>query len=243
MLRFFIEVRSSSWHVSVLHKATSIFYYTLVRAPEEFVLFSLSCFSEKMFRWSCFIAAGWLHHLSISYICVRDQVWSWPIQGPCQSEAAVHTHPGAGERTPGLPAHAEPVHRRLHLRPLRRATRWASWTTEQAGQLCQYLRCWILFICTYSLTQVWLKKNPIFYIHLYPSYIFDFICLHLFSKHELFLSDTCDNIMWCMFVFKATCIDSLKGFQWCFSYYLNIWPNFFSFSYLIDCNDLSYSKW
>lgn len=96
---------------------------------------------------------------SVSRICVRDQVWSWPIQGPCQSEAAVHTHPGAGERTPGLPAHAEPIHRRLHLRPLRRAARWASWTTEQAGQLCQYLQCWILFVCTYSLTQVWLKKK------------------------------------------------------------------------------------
>lgn len=130
---------------------------------------------------------------SVSPICVRDQVWSRPIQGPCQSEAAVHTHPGAGERTPGLPAHAEPTHRRLHLRPLRCAARWASRTTEPAGELCQYLQCWILF-------KSGLKKNPIFYIHLYPSYIFDFICLYLFSKHKIFLSDTCYNIMSCMFI-------------------------------------------
>lgn len=99
---------------------------------------------------------------SVSGVCVCGQVWSWPIQGPCQSEAAVHTHPGAGERTPGLPAHAEPIHRRVHLRPLRRAARRASRTTEPAGELCQCLQCPTLFVCTYSLTQVWLKKTLLY---------------------------------------------------------------------------------
>lgn len=72
-------------------------------------------------------------------VCVCTQVWSWPVQGPYQSETAVHTHSGAGERTSGLLAYVERMQRRLHLWSLRRAARRASGTTEPAGQLCQYL--------------------------------------------------------------------------------------------------------
>lgn len=81
--------------------------------------------------WTCMYVKG--------LVCVCTQVWSWPVQGPYQSETAVHTHSGAGERTSGLLAYVEHMQRRLHLRSLCRAARRASGTTEPAGQLCQYL--------------------------------------------------------------------------------------------------------
>lgn len=141
----------------------------LIRASEESIPFSIAVLMRR-----CSDEVASLQHAgcitSASCLCVRDQVWSWPIQGPYQSEAAVHTHSGAGERTPGLPAHAELVHRRLHLRPLRRAARWTSWTKEPAGELCQYLQCQRLFVTTGWLNS---RENVLcFNIHLYPSCVF-----------------------------------------------------------------------
>lgn len=81
-------------------------------------------------------------------LCLCVQVWSWPVQGAFQPEAAVHKHPGPGERTLGLPAYTEHMQRRLHLWPLRRSAWRTSWTAEPVGQLCQYLYCCICSVCT-----------------------------------------------------------------------------------------------
>lgn len=169
-----------------------------------------------MFRWSCFIAAGWLHHLCISYMCAWPGVkltypGSLSIRGSCShtpwsrgedawSSCSRWTHTQASPSPTSAPRHSMSI---MNDR--------ASWRTMSVPAMLDTVCLYLQFDS--SLVK---KKNPIFYIHLYPSYIFDFICLYLFSKHKIFLSDTSYNIMSCMFVFKATCIDSLKGFQWCF---------------------------
>lgn len=61
------------------------------------------------------------------------------VHGACQSEAAVHPDSECRQRRSGFPACSEHMQRGNHLRPLRRAARPASGTTEPAGQLCQYL--------------------------------------------------------------------------------------------------------
>lgn len=84
-------------------------------------------------------------------VCLCVQKWGRPVRDTVQPDGAVHTDPGPGERTPCPPDHTEPVQRRLHRGPLCGAARWTSWTTETAGQLCQYLH-W----CIYSLCTMWL---------------------------------------------------------------------------------------
>lgn len=99
------------------------------------------------------------YYLTALYLCVSAcvQVWSWLVQDPCQSEAAVHTHPDPGGGVLGLPAYGEHMQRRLHLRPLRRTAQRASWTTEQAGTICQYQNCCVCAIWTVQLHHWQLK--------------------------------------------------------------------------------------
>lgn len=112
----------------------------------------------------CMTATVYLHVLacistqfvkSFVCMCLFAQVWSWPVQGPCQSEAAVHTLPGPGERTPGLPAYSEHMQWRLHLWPLCRTTRRTTWEKEPAGELRQYPYCCILSVLYGCITSNW----------------------------------------------------------------------------------------
>lgn len=99
------------------------------------------------------------YYLTALYLCVSAcvQVWSWLVQDPCQSEAAVHTHPDPRGGVLGFPAYGEHMQRRLHLRPLCRAAQRASWTTEQAGTICQYQNCCVCAIWTVQLHHWQLK--------------------------------------------------------------------------------------
>lgn len=96
------------------------------------------------------------------HVAACVQVWSWLVQDPCQSEAAVHTHPDPGGWILGLPGYDEHMQRRLHLRPLRRAARRASWTTKQAGTICQYWNCCVCAIWTIQLHHWQLKHLVLF---------------------------------------------------------------------------------
>lgn len=134
------------------------------------------CFTRPSSVWTSFhpLLLLWMRRCiaSVSGFRVCEQVWSGPLQGPHQSAATLHTHSGAGQRTAGLPADAEPVRRRLHLRPLRRAAGRASWAAEPAGELRQYLQRHILAACFSSLVQ-----NVCLSFYLF-SFVFTF------SKHQ-----------------------------------------------------------
>lgn len=87
---------------------------------------------------------------SLTFLCVCEgpdiylrvflcaQMRGGAVHGACQSEAAVHPDSEPRQRGSGFPTCSEHMQRGNHHRPLRRAARPASGTTEPAGQLCQY---------------------------------------------------------------------------------------------------------
>lgn len=70
----------------------------------------------------------------VELVCV--QALREHVKNPFGSKAIARN--GIWGRTRVLPPYADHVQWRLHLRPLCRTTQWTPWTSEPAGQLCQY---------------------------------------------------------------------------------------------------------
>lgn len=140
-------------HVLTFYKPNngSIYQVNLLLCSYVQMLLSCVMYVHFTFAWlqlyTCMCLPVLVYSLwKLVCMCLFAQVWSWPVQGPCQSEAAVHTLPGPGERTPGLPAHSEHMQWRLHLWPLCCTTQRAAWETEPAGELRQYPYCCIISV-------------------------------------------------------------------------------------------------